>query len=856
MSRAVMLLLPKLPQVVADASLATWEQVRYKTAPMLLPSENGRCLFFEWIDDLSSYNMAYLRLGKLLTTLLSLFLVASAQSSWDHELFTTSPPVYPSPSSDGNGWEAAFAKARTFVANLTLEEKAGLLTGNIRGPCVGNLVPIPRLGFNGLCMQDGPASLRQATFVSVFPAGLTVAATWDRKLMNTRGSYLGAEFKAKGAHVMLGPVSGPLGRSAFAGRNWEGFSPDPYLTGVAMEETITGIQSVGVQANAKHWIGNEQETQRVPSNNGGVRIEAVSSNIDDRTMHEVYMWPFANALRAGVSSVMCAYNRLNASYACQNSKILNGLLKEELGFQGYVVSDWGGTHSGVASVKAGLDMDMPGSINFQAPGPSYFGGNLTIGVNNGSLTMARIDDMVHRVMTPYFFLKQDTSYPSVDASSAPINEWGVHPYLQSFVYGPKSNVDARGAHAKLIRDAAAAGTVLLKNTGNILPLKAPKNIGVFGNDAGDNINGIYTLNVIRDHGYEYGTLAIGGGSGTGRPTYIVTPLDAIKARAAVDGSLVQFILNNNYLVSDPNLAFSTFAPSPPDVCLVFLKTWATEGSDRTTLEADWNSAAVVKNVADRCPNTIVITHSGGPNTMPWASHPNVKAIVAAHFPGQESGNSIVDILYGDVNPSGKLPYTIANSEAEDKFAPITDSPELRATMDPNAWQSDFEEGPLIDYRHFDYYNTSVLYEFGFGLSYTTFEMSNLGIAKIDQEVTARAPAAKTAPGGNPNLYKNLFRVTVAVSNTGKVAGAAVPQLYLSLPPVDGIAPSSLRVLRGFEKVLLQPGQSETVTYNLMRRDVSFWDTVSQEWVIAPGKIGVHAGFSSRDFKVKGSFTPL
>jgi beta-glucosidase len=336
----------------------------------------------------------------------------------------------------------------------------------------------------------------------------------------------------------------------------------------------------------------------------------------------------------------------------------------------------------------------------------------------------------------------------------------------------------------------------------------------------------------------------------------VTPLDAIKARAAADDSIVQFILNNNYLASDPNLAFSTFAPSPPDVCLVFLKTWATEGSDRTTLEADWNSAAVVNNVADRCPNTVVITHSGGPNTMPWASHPNVKAIVAAHFPGQESGNSIVDILYGVVNPSGKLPYTIANSEAEDKFAPITDSPELRATTDPNAWQSDFEEGPLIDYRHFDYYNSSVLYEFGFGLSYTTFGMANLVIAKIDEKVTARAPAAKTAPGGNPNLFKTIFRVTVAVSNTGAVAGAAVPQLYLSLPPVYGITASPLRVLRGFEKVLLQPGQSQTVTFNLMRRDVSFWDTVSQEWVIAPGKIGVHAGFSSRDFKVESSFTPL
>jgi beta-glucosidase len=243
-----------------------------------------------------------------------------------------------------------------------------------------------------------------------------------------------------------------------------------------------------------------------------VTIEAVSSNIDDRTIHEVYMWPFANAVHAGVSSLMCAYSRLNASYSCQNSKILNGLLKEELGFQGYVMSDWGGTHAGVASVEAGLDMDMPGAINFQAPGTSFFGGNLTAAVNNGSLTLARIDDMAHRVMTPYFHLNQDTGYPSVDQASGSINEYGVHPYLQLFTYG-KSNVDVRGTHAKLIRDLGAAGTVLLKNTGNILPLKAPKNIGVFGNDAGDDINGIYPVDVNSGQGYEYGTLPIGGGSG-------------------------------------------------------------------------------------------------------------------------------------------------------------------------------------------------------------------------------------------------------------------------------------------------------------------------------------------------------
>lgn len=237
----------------------------------------------------------------------------------------------------------------------------------------GNIPPIPRVGFEGLCLQDGPLAIRQATYASVFPAGLTAAASWDKGLIYQRGLYLGAEFKAKGAHVALGPVCGPLGRSGYGGRGWEGdlvpsihgkrityfyypgFSPDPYLTGVAMEETITAMQQNGVQATAKRksrqeacllrlmppdFIGNEQETQRNPDLSPSDRtIEAVSSNIDDRTLHELYLWPFANSVRAGVAAIMCSYNRMNGSYACQNSKLQNGILKEELGFQGYVMSD-------------------------------------------------------------------------------------------------------------------------------------------------------------------------------------------------------------------------------------------------------------------------------------------------------------------------------------------------------------------------------------------------------------------------------------------------------------------------------------------------------------------------------------
>lgn len=245
--------------------------------------------------------------------------------------------------------------------------------------------------------------------------------------------------------VFSRPVAGPLGRSAYSGRNWEGFSPDPYLTGISMEETITGMQDAGVQATAKHFIGNEQETQRNPTypTTGNYTItdviqESISANIDDRTMHELYLWPFANSVKAKAAAFMCSYQRLNGSYACENSKALNGLLKEELGFQGYVMSDWGGTHSGVASIESGLDMNMPGGLGMYGLYPqsgSFFGKNVTLAVNNGTVDVTRIDDMIVRIMTPYYWLNQDQDYPSVDPSTPGKSIWLVFLYSCSCVRG-------------------------------------------------------------------------------------------------------------------------------------------------------------------------------------------------------------------------------------------------------------------------------------------------------------------------------------------------------------------------------------------------------------------------------------
>jgi len=637
------------------------------------------------------------------------------------------------------------------------------------------------------------------------------------------------------------------------GRNWEGFSPDPYLTGVAMEETILGLQSNGLQATAKHFIGNEQETQRNPTYaaNGSVIQESVSANIDDRTIHELYLWPFANAVRAGVASVMCSYNRINGTYACENSKALNGLLKEELGFQGYVMSDWGGTHSGLSSIEGGLDMDMPGGLGeygYKIWDKSYFGANVTSAVNNGSLDTSRLDDMITRIMTPYYYLGQDVDFPLIDPSSADLNNFSPEStWLLPFVLNGTRNVDVRADHNKLIRQLGAASTVLLKNANNILPLKAPKSVAVFGNDAGEDTQGYY--NQVN---FEYGTLSVGGGSGTGRLTYLVTPLSAIKERVKADGGIVQQFLNNTLIATSAFTPTSTLIiPTVPDVCLVFLKTWAEEGADRASVDTDWNGNEVVESVAAVCPNTVVVTHSSGINDLPWADHPNVTAILAAHYPGEESGNSIVDVLYGAVNPSAKLPYTIALAVDDYNAPPIT----AVNSTDPYAWQANFDEKLEIDYKYFDANNLSVRFEFGFGLSYTTFELSNVTTSKVCNEtIGAVAKSEKIIPGGNPALWEVLYEVTVNLTNTGAVAGAEVPQLYLTLPSSAPSTPP--KQLRGFEKVYLEANASSIVTFPLLRRDLSYWDIYSQDWVIPTGQLGLSVGFSSRDIKLTTSLTIL
>jgi beta-glucosidase len=668
-----------------------------------------------------------------------------------------SPPHYPSPwmNPEAVGWEEAYAKAQEFVSHLTLLEKVNLTTGVgwMSERCVGNVGSIPRLGMRGLCLQDGPLGIRLSDYNSAFPVGVTAGASWSRHLWKDRGFKMGSEQREKGVDVLLGPAAGPIGRAPTGGRTWEGFTVDPYMLGKALADTVVGIQDAGVIACAKHYIGNEQEHFRqAPEAQGyGYDIdESLSSNIDDKTLHEFYNWPFADAVKAGVGSIMCSYTQINNSYGCQNSKMLNGILKDEMGFQGFVVSDWQAQHAGVSAATAGLDMSMPGDTLFNT-GVSYWGSNLTLAVLNGTVPEYRLDDMAMRIMAAFFKVgKTLETQIDINFSSWTRDTFG---YVQSAAQENweqvNFQVDVRGDHANHIRESAAKGTVILKNEG-ALPLNKPKFVAVIGEDAGPNSQG---PNGCSDRGCADGTLAMGWGSGTSEFPYLITPDQALQAQALKDSSRYESVLNNYAWASTEKLA-----KQPDATAIVFVNAGAGEGyinvdgneGDRKNLTLWKSGDELIKNVSSINPNTIVVIHSVGPVLLTdWYENENITAIVWAGVPGQESGNSITDILYGKTSP-GRSPFT---------WGPTRESYGTDVLYEPNngqgAPQSDFTEGVFVDYRHFDKVAPNAgddgapIYEFGHGLSWTTFEYSNLVI-------NAR----------NPQPYKPTVGETIAAPSWG------------------------------------------------------------------------------------------
>ncbi|KAL3428426.1 glycosyl hydrolase family 3 [Phlyctema vagabunda] len=836
----------------------------------------------------------------------------------------TSDPFYPSPWMTGGGdWEESYVKAREFVSQMTLLEKVNITTGvGWEGEqCVGQTGGVPRLGLRSLCMQDSPLGVRNSDYNSAFSSGQTVAATFDRGLFYLRGLAMGQEHKGKGVTVQLGPVAGPIGRSPEGGRNWEGFSPDPYLSGIGLAETTRGIQDAGVIACAKHFIGNEQEHFRqAPEAQGyGDNItESVSSNIDDVTMHELYLWPFADAVKAGLGSVMCSYNQVNNSYGCQNSKLLNDLLKNELGFQGFVMSDWQAQHSGASSAAAGLDMSMPGDTLFNTA-DSFWGTNLTAAVLNGTVAQWRIDDMATRIMAAYFKVGLTLDEPEINFSSWTLDTYGpVHYAVGEGYQQINYHVDVRGEHASLIREIGARATVLLKNIDNTLPLSKPKFLAVIGQDAGPNL---YGPNGCSNRGCNNGTLGMAWGSGTAEFPYLVTPDAALQAQAIADGSRYESIFDNyattqiEDLVSQDNVTAIVFVNA--DSGEGFISIDGNTG-DRKNLTLWASGDDLIKNVSAVCPNTIVVIHSVGPTLLTeWYDSPNVTAIVWAGLPGQESGNSLTDVLYGKVNPAAKTPFTWGATR-EDYGADILYTP----NNGQDAPQVDFTEGVFIDYRTFDKRNITPIYEFGFGLSYTTFSYSDLQVngsgvtpytpttgqtaaaplfgnistvlsdylfpnasfphiwqyiypylnttsleeatqepnygSTADEFLPAGAldgtPQPLLGAGGGSGGNPQLWDVLYTVTATVTNTGAVNGEEVPQLYVSLGGPNDPVKVLRGFERLSIDTGSSATFTADVTRRDLSNWDPVAQNWVISSFPKTVYVGSSSRDLPLSAVLT--
>lgn len=415
--------------------------------------------------------------------------------------------------------------------NVTLGFAASAGTVAAGSACSGLSGSVPRLEYPGMCFQDAGNGVRAQDGVSSFASGISVGASWNIDLAYQRGLYMGAEFQRKGVNVALGPVVGPIGRVAEGGRNWEGFGADPYLDGQLVGPTINGMQE-SVIACTKHFVAYEQETNRTASllNSLG---QATSANVDDKTMHEVYLWPFQDAVNAGTGTVMCSYNRINETYACENDATLNGLLKGELGFRGFIVSDWGGQHSGISSAAGGLDVAMPDSTFWDDD-------QLAAAVQNGSLSRDRLEDMAMRTLATWYQLGQDSSALPAIGSGETANLSQPHIF-----------VNARDpASAPSTFQQAQEGHVLVKNVNSALPLQKPQVLSLFGYDAvpppidgpdSYTLGGALSIDLFSDNwqqlgesalnAYLYenyaphtviGTLITGGGSGSNTPPYIST----------------------------------------------------------------------------------------------------------------------------------------------------------------------------------------------------------------------------------------------------------------------------------------------------------------------------------------------
>lgn len=682
------------------------------------------------------------------------------------------------------------AKISAIIQKLTLEEKIAMLHANSLFSSAG----VKRLGIPDLMSADGPLGVREETLpgwkpanlttdsATFFPNGSALAATWNPDLAYRFGHDMGEEARARGKHVMLAPAFN-ITRTPLNGRTYEYFSEDPLLNSKLAVPFVKGMQSQNVAACVKHFAVNNQEIDR-----GRVDVQ-----IDERALREIYLPAFKAAIVEGNAwTIMSAYNKIRGEYCSENNYLLSTILKNEWGFKGFVMSDWGGTHSTVDAANKGLDVEMGSGERYNQ---YFFADKLLTAVKEGKVSMKTIDDKVRRVL------------------------WVM--YQTSLSNNPPAGKINTPEHSKTVYDIASESIVLLKNEKKMLPLNlsAVKSIAVIGDNATRTFHW--------------------GGFGAGvKARYEVTPLAALLKRAG-NNVVINFAkgYSGDYRhgggsVNTETKPASTImigeavdAAKKSDLAIVFIggnRDYESESRDRKDLSLPFGEQALVDAVTAANANTIVVVIGGAPYDIS-AIKKNNHSIVWSWYNGSENGNALADVLLGKTNPSGKLPLSFPAS--------LDQSPAHSAGQEayPGTNQKVvYKEGILVGYRWYDTKNVEPLYPFGYGLSYTSFEYAGLR--------------------SNKKLYKSLETITITlnVKNTGSYSGKETVQVYVSKN--SSKVERAEKELKAFKKVLVNKGATEAVAITIPVKDLAYFDAETMKWVVEPGEYKISVGSSSRDIR--------
>ena len=681
-------------------------------------------------------------------------------------------------------------RADMVIKEMTLDEKIQMVHGTGWGALIeGNPIPpgsnfgagfvpgIQRLGIPGINIADSAVGVRMSAYMgrysTLLPSALGAAAAWSPDVAFLYGSVIGRELRDQGFNMSIGGGVNIM-REPRNGRNFEYAGEDPVLAGITVGQLMKGVQAQHIMGDIKHYAFNDQETGR----------DIFSVVVDKRVMRETDLLAFQIAIKiSDAAGVMCSYNRIDGDYACENDYTLDQVLKKDFGFKGWVMSDWGATHSTYKAVQAGLDQEMPGD--------RYLGNALKKAVESGEIPEARLNDMVHRILRSMF------AVGAID-----------HPPVRTVVDPFRGLEDAQ--------HIAEESIVLLKNAGHQLPLDASR---------------VHSIAVIGSHA-DAGVLS-GGGSAqvdppggdavTHRPGvtpwmvpawFPSSPLKYIRAK--VPNAKVEYNDGN-----DPAAAAGLAKSS--EVAIVFASQYMVESRDAMTLSLPHDQDALVSAVAAANPNTIVVLETGGPVSMPWIDR--VKGVLEAWYPGIGGAQALANILFGDVNPSGKLPATFARTE-QDLPHPQVPGSELLGKGQRRLPQFDinYTEGLKVGYKWFEAEHKQPLFSFGHGLSYTTYAYSGL----------------KT---------QGKERVSFQVKNTGSRAGSEVAEVYVVLPASAG---EPFKRLVGWEKVRLAPGEAKTVTLRLDPVYLSIFDVGKNAFEMPDGDYKVYVGPSSDDTPLTAS----